>query len=430
MGRFIETGGTIGFWENFRPPIIPVIVSFLELFNLSAPTERFIIATIFTSLLLIFQTIIAKKIEPKITIWSLLLLLSAPIVLTLSTRLLTDLQSTVFILLATILLFSKKPALSGALTGIAILTKFPHIAYIPAFLLYFWHDTLLQRTKESFISSLQQSIKYIAGLALILAPYMIFQKIYFGSYLQFMISAQAIPKAIAAKIFPTLPTFYIYYLLATILIIPFFIIGTLNILKKYKTQKEEIFIFIATILMMGYLTTFPHHEDRFLIMVLPFITIIAGKGFTLLQEWTTRFHIQKIFTTITLIILIIMIGKGIITTTLTGGTYTPQEQEYYTTISQIQTKPGQYIIMAETDALALTKHKIQFLGGIQYARKEIERLKPNAKAFAWNNCTYQCATDDSYCHSEQEEFNKVLSTMTTSWNTTIGQCSLAIYPLK
>ncbi|MBI4140067.1 glycosyltransferase family 39 protein [Candidatus Woesearchaeota archaeon] len=430
IGRFIETRGEIGFWENFRPPIIPLTIAILEIFKIPAPFERLIVSTTF-SILLFFLTIkLAKKTEKETAHWALLLLLSAPVIIKLSPRLLSDIPSTAIIALSAILLFSNKKIPAGIIHGIAIMTRFPQIIYTPAFLLYIWHEAVIQKTRESIIKSTKKSIQYIIGISIILAPYMIFQKIKFGSFTHFMFYAQEVPKIGSAKLFPTISTFYFSYLTMTAILLPALIIGIIYYAKNYKTEKEGVFLTTATILMIGYLTQFPYREDRFLVMAMPFIAVISAKGLKIIINIAKNFKTENAILAIAVIIITMMIGQGIAQAKISMGEYTSQEKEYYKKISEIKTQKGQIILMAETDALALTRQKIKFLGGIQYAIGELKRLKPITAAFAWNNCTYACPANDEKCEKEKILFNEELEKMRISWKEKIGNCALTIYEIS
>ncbi len=433
MGRFIETGGSIGFWENFRPPVIPLTIALLEMFRTPTEVERLVISSVFAILLLYATLKLAKKNDEETAHWALLLLITAPVIIKLSPRILADIPSTAIITISAVLLFSNKRMPAGIVHGIAILTRFPQIIYIPAFTIYIWWDAITNGTKENMLKAVKQTMQYVTGIGIIVGVYTAFQKIVFGSFTEYIFYAQAVPKIGSAKLFPTITTFYFSYLATTILLLPLLIIGIIYYTKNYKTEKKGIFLTIATALMIGYLTQFPYREERFLVMALPFIAVISAKGLKIVQKIlrnAVSAGAEKAFTIIVIVLIVIMTMQGISQAGLSIGQYTPQEKEYYKKISEIKTKEGEIILMAETDALALTKQKIRFLGGIQYARKELERLKPNAAAFAWNNCTYACPAGDLDCDEEKRMFNEDLSKLKITWNATIGSCTLAIYEAK
>jgi len=134
MARYIASGGLYGTWELFRPPLWPLILS---VFSGLGPIALEWIAKIITLILSLGIIYLVYKIGEKIKPWvgvvaSVLISISAPF-LTFSVVPMTEIPSLFLITLAIYYFIENKYFLTGIITGLACIMRFPTGLAIGAF---------------------------------------------------------------------------------------------------------------------------------------------------------------------------------------------------------------------------------------------------------------------------------------------------------
>ncbi|HQV64779.1 MAG TPA: glycosyltransferase family 39 protein, partial [Candidatus Paceibacterota bacterium] len=126
MARYIASGGLYGTWEMFRPPLWPLILS---IFSGLGPITLEWIAKIITLILSLGIIYLVYRIGEKIMPWvgviaSALISISAPL-LTFSVVPMTEIPSLFLITLAIYYFIENKYFLTGIITGLACIMRFP-----------------------------------------------------------------------------------------------------------------------------------------------------------------------------------------------------------------------------------------------------------------------------------------------------------------
>ncbi|VVB75267.1 Dolichyl-phosphate-mannose-protein mannosyltransferase [Candidatus Tiddalikarchaeum anstoanum] len=265
-GRYFS--GEKLYFEEIRPPVLPLSVSvfyFLHLGFLANFLPAFFLALLSVSLFFYSKDFLKEKAA-----YPVLLLFSFPVVLLYGTRLLTDVPSAAFFIAS--LLFMKEHTknnketplyLSFFFASLTALTRYPSGLVYPIIIcLYFL-----------FVKKVNWKILLLSQLFFIL-PILV--------WLNF-IGLTAITNALIWSGLPSDGLYYIYnipYILGfTILLLPFS--------SGYKYEKKDLWYLIPLITMLSFFQIFQHKEFRFMIQILPFLSIFLIKSLKFKEQTLT-----------------------------------------------------------------------------------------------------------------------------------------------
>jgi hypothetical protein len=267
-------------WEG-RAVIYPIILSLISLIN---PSESFLkIGLILINLLTIFSCyILLKKIfDKKIAFFSTLLFETSFLFLFFQIRFLTEIPSTMFILLSLYFFLNrdlKSKILAGIFVGLAIGTRFTSLFIIPAMMLY----NLLSKSKI-------REYAWIPSIMIGFLPIIIFDFSQGNTLLYsliFFITKSVAHSSVQPWDFYILDIFYTNPFIA-----PFFLIGLIKYLKL--NNKKLLIISFFIIYFLAHSIT-SHKEDRYILPIMPFYCLIAVQGVYYIYEKITIAKKNKI----------------------------------------------------------------------------------------------------------------------------------------
>ncbi|MBI4015346.1 MAG: glycosyltransferase family 39 protein [Candidatus Aenigmarchaeota archaeon] len=276
-----------GYTGNIIAPGFSYILSvFYVLFGQNGVAER-LIAPIFTMLSSIVLYFLSRRhLEGKWSLLSVILFFTLPLTILLSSRMLTEPVAMFFFLLS-LYFFSKYtegkninliPA--AIFAAIAVLIRYPSVLLIGIFAIYF----VINRNK--IIPLLKDKIFYLAILAgiLVISPLLFLSQINYASPLH-MISA-AFTSYYTSTGFN--PLFYLLtFPLVSAGLFPLFI---LSIYSVYRTRdRRYLWLILSVAFLVLYRSLFlPIHEERYLVDILPFISILSVLPLIHLQKYIKK----------------------------------------------------------------------------------------------------------------------------------------------
>ena len=272
---------------DFRPPLLPVIIALFYKLKHSVVIAHMIVALI-ASFGILSTFFLAKTMfeNEKIALISAAILLLNPLHISLSHSILTDpLLPTFWCLTVLFLLLAIKRKslifyfLSGIFLGLSILLKFTSLQLVFYIVLTFLLISKLKR--KNFLHEMKNLFLVFFATFLVLLPYLIFSQIRFGFFLYTFIQQHTVVNW-------DVPTpWHTFYTQFFELFPPIFSLGILIcILSKIKDKrisKKEVLLFIYIIIPFILLQTLVHKEIRFLLPILPFLSISSALGFSQLD---------------------------------------------------------------------------------------------------------------------------------------------------
>ncbi|MBI4447595.1 glycosyltransferase family 39 protein, partial [Candidatus Woesearchaeota archaeon] len=177
MGKYFLSFGNLGLFEAIRPPVLPLILGLIWRAGLDPIIFGRILQIIF-SLGIIFLTYsLGKKVfgETVGLLSAFVLALSATFFVN-SAQLLSDIPSTFFALSALNFFMRDKGILCGFFAALAFLTRFPQGIIFAVLLL--------------LILFFRKNFNAIPTFAFVVAPFFVFNKLFFGSFFFSLIQAK------------------------------------------------------------------------------------------------------------------------------------------------------------------------------------------------------------------------------------------------
>lgn len=261
---------------GFRAPLLPYIIAFFHILHINFLINFFMPLIGALSTILIY--LLGKEIFNKKTgLISALFLAFIPVHVNYSGRVLTDVLVTFLILLSFLSFWKgferghkKHKILFGLFFAIAVLSRYTALWLIPVFLSY-----LLIRNRS--LKFLRDKYLWLSVLVFLitLTPWFIYGILTYNNPVGAFIHG-----ARASMYWGGSQTWHLYfdYWWQMLSIVGFiFIYAIYYILNKKEFVKKEIYLLLIWItVFLGMVILIPHKEDRFILPIVPAITLISG----------------------------------------------------------------------------------------------------------------------------------------------------------
>lgn len=265
-------------WPNmgFRAPLLPYILSIFYFLKLNF-LINFLIPLIGALSVVLVYFLGRKLFNKRIGVYSAIFLTFLPLHVINSGKLLTGVLFTFFILLVFISFWKgyeeenkSYKLLFGFFLALALLARYTALWIIPIFLIYF----LIRDKSLKFLKD-----KYLWGAMgiffLTLIPWFIYGLTTYNNFLGAFIHG-----AKASAYWGGVQPWYVFFLNWPVMfsIIGFvFVVGLIYILYKKDFLKKEIYLLLIWfVFFLGMAIYMPHKEDRFILAIVPVITLISG----------------------------------------------------------------------------------------------------------------------------------------------------------
>jgi asparagine N-glycosylation enzyme membrane subunit Stt3 len=292
MGKYLFSGGNIGFWEIVRPIGLPLILGLMWKTGLNYIFFSEVISILFSIGNIIIVYLIGKNIVNKQMGFIAASILAITSVFFLYTNyILTAIPSTFFILLGVYIYLKKQNLLlAGILCGTGALFRFPQGIILLSFIV-----AIFISNKKNIRTFIKKSFLFASGFILINIPFLIFNyfmynketsKLYhalfrpwiLGSWAQFNPAESIITNTLSKHLYNIF--YYLLQLLKENTLFIFIIPGLIYILRKKIPKKDKFNIILTTfIIYLIYFTYISNKQVRFLLVFLPYASLIAAYGF-------------------------------------------------------------------------------------------------------------------------------------------------------
>ncbi len=286
MGKYLFSGGTVGFFEDLRPLVLPLILGLIWKLGIS-PVAFGTGLEILIGAATIFMTyrIGTRLFNKGVGTIAALILAFLPIFIEYSSRVLTGIPSTLLALVAVDLFISRKYAWAGVLAGLAFLTRFPQGIVVASFVIIFAYAAVASYPKVQ--KAVMAAAMTLAGFFATVIPYFIFNLIFYKDvtanakdalFRPFLLAFSTIEYS-NAWVYQGSRLFYFTELLKENALLIFAAIGLWYIIAKKLYRKERyLAVLLPLILLFSYFTYTQHKELRFALSFLPYLAILAGAG--------------------------------------------------------------------------------------------------------------------------------------------------------
>ena len=266
MGKYIYSSGESGIWEESRPLVLPLILGAGWLIGLDIVYFGRIISLVFAILMIyVTYTIGTKLFSKKIALLAAFFTAFSYDFLFFSPNILTEIPSTLFVLLAFYYFLEKRFFLVGMFSGLALMTRlfqiFSLIGLGFVFIAYFCG-------KPGFARKL---LSIILGASILILPYFLLNYyLYNDLLLPFQVQTH-LTKTTGWMNYHEL-SFYI-----TVLIKENFFLVFLLALPFYLKKNYRFFALMAIpLIYILIFSSVSHKEMRYMIVILPFLYLLTS----------------------------------------------------------------------------------------------------------------------------------------------------------
>jgi 4-amino-4-deoxy-L-arabinose transferase-like glycosyltransferase len=320
IGKYLYSGGTIGLFEEIRPVVLPIFLGFFWLLGLD-PLFFGRLLVFFSSLINIYLIyLIGRRIfSLKVGFIASFFLAFTLLYYNYSYLSLTGIFSTTFALVSIYFFIQKRNykniLLSSFFLGIAFLTRFPQGAILICFLIFLLY-------KREF----RNIMLLLTTFLLVISPFLIFNYLQYGSAFTPFIRAQEVVTGYK-WLYDQSPIFYFKELLFQnylfIFIIPFFYFF-------YKDRKGALIVLILLFFTI-FFSTHVHKELRYSLIFLPYLCLLASKGFySSISSFKLDNKLKNIVLLSLFFILIIYFSTNLY---FASGSYSEEEINFYSNFS-------------------------------------------------------------------------------------------------
>jgi len=303
IGKYFYSFGKVGLLENIRPPALPLLLGALWKLNLDYIFWADILELVF-SLGCIYMTYRIARLyfsENKSTLAALIFMFT-PIFFYNSLRIMTEIPSTFFVLLAAYFFIRERYWLVGLFLGVSFLFKYPYGLMLIAFLLSLFFIFLRERDFRTFFFN---CLKIVAMFFLAVLPLLVFNHYSYGDALQPLIDASFHQSNVYYKISNSFVDvlFFPLFLLSSNLFL-LFCFPTIHLFFRSRR-----FVFLVFILIpLFYFSSIINKQLRFAIVFLPFLAIMSSYGIFYVCNRAKHLRHYTSFVVSVLIFAVIVVG--------------------------------------------------------------------------------------------------------------------------
>ena len=278
MGKWIYSLGTAGIWEMIRPPVLPLLIGLLWKIGLSPVLFGEVLSTLFGIGTLAMVYLIGKRLyDPSTGTLAALFLAGMPLYYQWTTPILTENPATFFLLIGLWLLLEEKYTASGALFGVAALTRFPHALGFAAVV----SAVGFLRENKGF----EDIKKLVMGFCVPLTPFLIFNYLMYRPETSVWWHAVFRPWILASTHVgnPTEITgTYFTYLFAENIFLVGAILGAFFAVRA--KDKKTLPLWMLLLFFAGFYSLIPNKQLRFATSFLPYLCLVAAYGLNTLID--------------------------------------------------------------------------------------------------------------------------------------------------
>ena len=426
MGKYIATGGTIGLWEIFRPPLFPLFYAGAYILHLPLIFLGKAIAILASIACLWIVYVLAESIRKGSGILAAIFLSITPVFFVFSKIAITDISSAFFVLAALWMYRKEKYFLAGIMAGIAFLLRFPQGLAMAALACIIIVDTYNPSLKEWIIISFKRGLSVAAGFFLLAGPYLISNHFLYGDVL-LPLELGNIVIGGYSYLYDLGTWFYATELAKTAPCLVLAIAAPFLLLKKslfgsHESKRNLRAVLVMTLVFIVYFFWQSHKELRYSIAFVPSLAILAGVVASILFDRIR--HRRVIWRAAVLIILTIFLYQSF-PYLLKGrqvDTLAPIH-EYMSTIK------GDYISTTPVPAIYGDIHIVEFYDSMQALRDVLKRRALVLDGVVFTSCDMMCSPETnnskSCMASVLEEVAK--TPLKKVYDTTVGQCSYVVF---
>jgi hypothetical protein len=420
MAKAIATLGAGGLWEPLRPLVWPLMLSPFALLKLDLVVAGTVVQFLIGMGVLWLTYVIAREaFGERAALWALGFVAFAPVLAFYEHQLLTEQPAVFFALLAIWLLARGRLFLSGMSAALAFLTKFPEglITLAIAGALVFGSRDMREFVDDALLA--------FAGFMVPVFFFMIANWILYRNPLAAVVAASDVIATSGLWLYAEGPLFYFRTLLEHNILLVFALPGAVLALRKNRATLGVLF---AALVILAYLLHLPHKEVRFLPLVFPFVAILAGAGWNLLQV-RLKGASRHVFICIVLILVGIAAAQAVRWGVYFSVYEGPKNERVWSELYPNAASGTPLIVTSDPRLTLFTDEKLVPLYYPLFPENLTEGLNTlvGAHTLYFSPCDTPCAPDDAPCKNNLQQFGRFVNATWTLREMIPGECPIMLY---
>lgn len=443
MGKFLFSEGKNGMWEPFRPLIHPFLLGIAWKSGFNVIWIGKILDLIFSLVSIVVLYKIAEKVYSKRTaVLSSIIFALSPVFIMFTGLILTEPLAILLGLIGIYILVKEQPGPSakkyfwgGLFLGLSFLTKFPQgillaAAAVALLLTKIKIDTNKPDTKifDSLLDKLRLSSFLLFGFIIPVLPYLALNyNLYQDIFLPFTSGSWIITTATWA--YNSEWWYYLYwFFVKNPLYLLFFPALYLFYKKKEWQDRQKSIIALAVILILAYFWYLPRKEVRYVVLALPFLSLMIGNFINYLYELNLEKKILKpaAFWIIFGILIILPIPFNL------HFERPPTFEKEITQVMETENINDNSLILASDPSfVSFLNNPIITLDGIEFAPMVYSRQKGKYSLLFVNDCDLTCPPQNNYCYNRKKELLETMNNENNiEFSSSFKECTYIIFTPK
>ncbi len=435
MGKFLFSEGKNGMWEPFRPLIHPFLLGVAWKSGFNVIWIGKILDLIFSLASIVVLYKIAEKVYSKRTaILSTIIFALSPIFIMFTGLILTEPLAILLGLVGIYILVKKQSAknyfLGGLFLGLSFLTKFPQGILLVAAAIALLSTKVKPDTKilDSLLNKLSSSSFLLFGFLIPILPYLALNySLYQDFFLPFTSGSWIITTATWA--YNSEWWYYLYwFFVKNPLYLLFFPALYLFCKKKEWQEQQKSIIAGAAILILAYFWYLPRKEVRYVVLALPFLSLMIGSFINYLYKlnWEKKILKPAAFWIVFGILILLPIPFNL---------HFERPPTFETEITQVmennKISSNAIILASDPSFVSFLNNPIITLDGMEFASTVYSGQKEKYSLLFVNDCDLVCPPQDNYCYSRKRELLDTINNENNiEFSSSFKECTYIIFTPK
>lgn len=415
MGKFLYSLGTTGYWELFRPPLLPLLIGFFWKLGMPLVNGSRILALAIVSIgSFSFYNALKKIFTKRIALYSTGLMISNFLFFNYSNHLLTGVFASLLVFGSFYFAINGKFLFGGLSGALAFLVRFPSALIAPTIVAgIFFMAVKCGKYRRGF----RNTLSYSTGFFVVVVPYFILNQIFLGNFLEPLTTGIAIP-----ALNPSSYLYGFYYLKAAIVNQPLFLFLPLGILVAAKEMnKKHLYLLFAFSTFYTFFTAYPHKEARFLLLFLPLMSVLTALG---IENVSIRLQEKLNFR----IAFLIMISAALLInfTSVYGlnNWENPTKRDYLRFQADLDGE------LASNSPEAIPYGDFRFKAVRPESTDEAYQVLDDVDYLAVDTCAWYCTPKIPGCQSELDRYQSHIDQYKKIYEENISSCTYKVYEVN
>ncbi|MBW2982742.1 glycosyltransferase family 39 protein [Candidatus Woesearchaeota archaeon] len=436
MAKHLFSGGSLGYWEVFRPPIMPVLMGVGWLVGLPALAWGKVVGVIASLGVLVFTYLIGERLHKNAGLVAVVVLAFIPTFFRFGGMALSAIPATCLSLLGLWLVLRKRWYWAGLAFGVAFLTRFVLALFgvgVAIGLIVVWLST--GRIRVEWRSWLNRFSLFLLGGFSALIPYLLIHLITIGDPLFPILEASRVFTQYNNWVYDYGNWYYVVEVLKNSVFFLFSLLG-LYLFVKWRKWRDAAWmgVLVPLVLLVAYFLNVQHKEIRFFAPMFPMLAVLAGVGVAWLLGRFRRCGDRCLALVLgSIVVVSLVIGWQGLSSEAMPADLQGDKREFYHYFENAS-RDDDMLVASNPMYMVYTDKPITFVRSWELSQEVMRRYGNRSDFVAVDLCDHPCQ-EGSECEAYREAFvdrrssdELVFNGSYTRWDDVV--CDLRIWRLN